>query len=1409
MSFLGDAQRSSHPEGATFTGVLFPHEVRGGSCSIWKIDSELLVMTNVEIDIAEDSTCTVYLWTVTRNDSERGFVHIALGEKGAYFVNPSCDLASPDSQHVISLCAGMGGSILGAHAAGFRTTVACDRSALACTFLDKNFALKTIQGNLLNDETVMELHRAKGDGQHWLEAGFPCQPFSRLGDGKAWQDDRARTFEAVLKVGCHLRVRGLILECVVGASRCRELRQELESFAKAMKLQILECNQTLENYWPSKRTRWWVVLIPSHWTCGPLLDLPQIEPVPTVASLITSWPLWPKREEDQIIWTEQEKAYLRDPQYGNVNRRLDLSKPAPTALHSLGNHFNGCPCGCRQNGFREERLLAGGIHCSEIISQADGHPSRYFHPQELGILLGFPASYQYGSDMRAALCLLGQVASPLQSCWTFTQLGQFIAANEPMGSFDLLPESEIGFLLQTHSEHVKTSLQELWPLEIPSEPITCSIAFADSTQLSIRVSPGETCADFEKAQTKLEKAEFQHQLFDHCHDISSDARLQSQCYGCHKKPRISVRVPGDQDVVVSFISDGTTFEIAGKSGDFLFQFAQKLQCPLGGVADLATGCLMQLDQIIWESIGFRLMPLTFGSGPQVGFLPAMMNDSQIKHWLQIKASKPFPFVNDKGMDDVTLTYAARFLMRHTPSRGIFLFEPMEVIKWFTQYDNDLQVVQAIRKQLEFFDGHRVIVLLARDDHWALVDFCFDSYGGEATYIDGIEGRLVSEAEKIGHWLHRAVGCGPFSFTQASAYCQKMGKACGAVLLLHLGWRLDLWDSFTSSEVDDWFLALCPEIPMPKFFGGGGSSEDPATLRSWLRDFLIAKGVAPDSVDQRFEKALKLFGKAKLEQAVSTKNPWQALKALGSSMPKPFLWLNYMELQNQIQQKGTTRWGADLDIKKRSKQKARPAPIPIDKILDSNQLVLPAGHFSDGDADLPQIRVSDLRSGAKGIVVLRYEEALPFLQDGKSISTECLVLLIIGKHDITPVTALPFHYLTLPAHYAGTGEPVIVPCTAVQLGDGMVKENIDDDCPEVDTLPTAVIRFHIYKDEWPLAWEDLARRPLKNLIDQVPLLQICRSPQCQNDCGKTHLAVEEQGAESTILDIWGWKWSTNEGKKVRPSDASLAQAYFRCPESIEAPLQSASGLVGVYFEPRQSDGPGPSQDFSVIWIPGVDLKHVLHLAKTHDLVKGVARLNMRYGVKVRERDHEVLHQELCPGKPFLRGHLNALYRIEPLPVGTHRQALVALLAKWGWEAKPMQAARSSKGQAWEIGSCTPPPKDFFQHSEGYVTVTLIKDLETRAKTSEFMVPAKTRSFIQKEAKAEKTETLSTDPWTTNGDPWADFYANKGSSTVKPPSASTAPIPLPASSTAASSKIEEVESKLRNEVQASVQQEFGHF
>lgn len=104
-----------------------------------------------------------------------------------------------------------------------------------------------------------------------------------------------------------------------------------------------------------------------------------------------------------------------NPAYGDDQRVLTSDSKAPTFLHSWAHVNRPCPCGCRQ-AFSEARLRQGGARGFGLISSRTGR-CRHLHPEEGALLCTVPPSYRFPMPPRSALCLLGQIAAPLQVLW--------------------------------------------------------------------------------------------------------------------------------------------------------------------------------------------------------------------------------------------------------------------------------------------------------------------------------------------------------------------------------------------------------------------------------------------------------------------------------------------------------------------------------------------------------------------------------------------------------------------------------------------------------------------------------------------------------------------------------------------------------------------------------------------------------------------------------------------------------------------------------------------------------------------------------------------------------------------------------------------------------------------------------
>ncbi len=118
----------------------------------------------------------------------------------------------------------------------------------------------------------------------------------------------------------------------------------------------------------------------------------------------------------QLAWTALERQAYSDPAFGDVNRKVIVSEPLPTALRSWGNALFPCPCLCRSQGLSKELLLANGLRGIQICSAQRPSFPRHIHS------CSFPPFQACLPECRAALCLLGNAVSPIQALWVFAHL---------------------------------------------------------------------------------------------------------------------------------------------------------------------------------------------------------------------------------------------------------------------------------------------------------------------------------------------------------------------------------------------------------------------------------------------------------------------------------------------------------------------------------------------------------------------------------------------------------------------------------------------------------------------------------------------------------------------------------------------------------------------------------------------------------------------------------------------------------------------------------------------------------------------------------------------------------------------------------------------------------------------------
>ncbi len=322
---------------------------------------------------------------------------------------------------IVEVCSGLGCLGIGLEHAGFEVVLRTDLSEPMTNLAKKIHPSPTMCADITNDVTMGKICEQIPFSCS-LAAGVSCQPFSKLGDKRQKLDPRARTLPTVLRMSFLMRQAIVIIECVDEAQKCAWVQHVLSSFHQSTGYRVHQGLLHLQHIWPAKRSRWWCVV--SHPMLGdlPWKPYPEVVNRPLISHVLDEFMTCTQEDLKQIELDTYELSHFE--KAGFLTNEIALHSQMPTSLHSCGNQLSGCPCLCRKYPFSNDRLLNGGLHGLLVrmigetkASYATFPRYRHIHPSELALLNGMDPALPWGDQLRLALAGLGQLASPLQSCW--------------------------------------------------------------------------------------------------------------------------------------------------------------------------------------------------------------------------------------------------------------------------------------------------------------------------------------------------------------------------------------------------------------------------------------------------------------------------------------------------------------------------------------------------------------------------------------------------------------------------------------------------------------------------------------------------------------------------------------------------------------------------------------------------------------------------------------------------------------------------------------------------------------------------------------------------------------------------------------------------------------------------------
>ena len=367
---------------------------------------------------------------------------------------------------VVETCAGIGALGHGALKAGF--TICChnDINPKFCDHLRSIDAPHVVEGDIAKLSTVAQIH-AHAPNASTLAFGFSCQPFSKLGDQRHGNDQRAQSLPSALYAAFLLQMDTLVLECVPEASTSVFVQKCMDQYLECTRSTRSETLLELSDLWPAKRKRWWSIIVKDYVGQMRLEPLPKLEMTPTIRCVLPYFLSLSDEELRQLTLTPEERGMFTRFGRGLGTQLVEANMPLATSLHAWGNQCQDCACGCRP-AFSEHRLQHMGLY-GALIHVGGRTPDtdlRHISPKEMALLNGFAKQDGWEASQRLLMAGIGQLASPVQSSWIFGILRNHLAEGK-LTSFCIRPAKEI-------LQDVFTELFELrdsWIQDHPSVPM--------------------------------------------------------------------------------------------------------------------------------------------------------------------------------------------------------------------------------------------------------------------------------------------------------------------------------------------------------------------------------------------------------------------------------------------------------------------------------------------------------------------------------------------------------------------------------------------------------------------------------------------------------------------------------------------------------------------------------------------------------------------------------------------------------------------------------------------------------------------------------------------------------------------------------------------------------------------------
>ena len=1307
-----------------------------------------------------------------------------------------------DFYQVIELCSGMGIATQGFMVSGLTPQVANElQPGMAKAYSALHPDIPVVTGDVCDPITVIEIHRTY-ERSAIVAAGFSCQPYSAGGKCMGVHDSRSATLKGVLDAVKMLRSPVCILECVSKAGTNRYVRQVLDVFCKEFQFHLNEQVLRLEECWVTRRERWWAVLSAPCFGAVSIPPLPCI-PFPAKVKHLLPQPMTCDAADlQELLLTEREMGLLVElvPNYKELY--LPLNGKCPTCLHAWGSQFDGCPCGCR-GPFAMETLRSRGVYGvfvptgTEIELNGVVHPQlRHIHPTELAWLNGMIAPESWPISLKMSLAGLGQQACPIHSLWVGAQVVRHISmmqfgASDVSGS-QLLDQHMKDVLLQIQLKTGALGHIGLLPKDrsLAAEAVVCpadacpvpvpqpvcpwsgfshrgdasTVTLVDSASGAaalVRLSdPSFSLVDLKLAERAL-SSDAKGLSFRDCSTgqcLQDDDLVAGKCLWVFVAPTLAV---ASGSVATSLDSaQALTNEIsptipwsapaaAGSEGTDARDVDMEAKASVASESPVVAG----MDEPL----------LKLHDGQFVGVLPPKVDSLRTAQALA-QSSMPSEVRTQilqqqvgKWSDDEITWHALRILQES--GRKDWTFMPVLLACECLRRNG----VGLITQWLESLPSPPSVVLsvVAVDSHWVPFMWSWTASGLTASSWDipGITPRCLNYLHDA---LSKAVGARSF-YTHTEIRNFALTDFCGLCAVRWLDNRIRgrmlpsttdevhyLHDVARAQFLD--FLVSQASVPRPWIWAAG---LDVHSMRR-LTDLLVRHGVPSPQTDSRTKLLVQALGSVEVQNAMTSGNPWRALKSLANQHKPPVKIVLQEELEGMIQSKGFARREG---LKRKEGKGHGKGRLPQAQSLDPEKLYIDDGSFVASDQPLSHLPVHQIGPLAEGVVLTTVAQIEAHLKAGQLITNAGLGALVLNADDENLVTDLVWSQVRVVLRCRANHQPVLVSAHLVQLGRVYVEPARASPTFDMPEVRAACIKVAVYRDAIDCQWSEVTSGPIKFVLSVLAPLVVCQDCPVgsRGACVKWHPCDQSVVAEP-VLDIWRRQWTSSTFKPCEPEVASIFWVNIRYLLDCQPAVLRCSGFRGVFVEPRSLDGKSGVDSHQVLWLPQEPLSELQRLQQSHVMIEGLARLGARHGLRVSIENAPALSRLVKPGTVYLTTGERSDFEVGPLPFGMDRLSMTKLCESWKWQARPLHPIRSLQGDlgtVWLLQSCHDPPAEVMKYKGGDIVINKVaKKLVQVGPIRETVGAADTMALCKLDASGVKV-----DPWLKD-DPWQQASSRGG-------------------------------------------------